>query len=192
MSHLLKQMFVWLISVSICINNGRGIIKAGIPNAYSLSVMWFVVVQQITWESVVSFHHQKGVILGCSFVSAVANLLLNCWKGGERVGVCPLSLLLCQQQHPSSCAGSCTGEGIWLTAEARNHVCWRKAWRRDRWGGGKEGLSPSVAFQSSARWSWPWNHILSVAASVLFLFRPQFVRWLLQQVRKKEETYRYA
>lgn len=190
LSRLLKQTFVSLISISIWINNDRGIIKVGIPNAYSLSVTWSVV-QQITWESVVSFHHQKRVISGCSFISAVANLFLNCWKRGERGSVCPLSLLLCQQQHSPSCAGSCTGERLWLTAEAHNHTCWHKAWRRDRWGGGKEGLSLSVAFQSSTRWSWPWNYILTVAASILFLFRPQFVRWLLlQQVRKKEETYR--
>lgn len=104
LSHLLKQTFVWLLSVAVCIKNDHVIIKAGIPNSYSLSVIWFVA-QQITWEPLgflFTSVTKKGWYSGIVLYQPKANLFLSCWKGGERVSVCP------QQQHSSSCAGSCT------------------------------------------------------------------------------------
>lgn len=60
--------------------------------------------QQITQESTVSFLHQKGVILGCGFVSAVPDLFLNSKKVVK--GCLSPGLVLCQQQHSSSCAAA--------------------------------------------------------------------------------------
>lgn len=89
------------------IKNDHVIIKAGIPNSYSLSVMWFVA-QQITW-GLLGFLFtsvtKKGWYSGIVLYQPKANLFLNCWKGGERVRVCP------QQQHSSRCAGSCMENG---------------------------------------------------------------------------------
>lgn len=146
--------------------NDHHIIKVGMLNAYYLSIIWFVVVQQITQESAVSFLHQKGVILGCSFISTLANLFLNTKKV---VKGC-LSLVLVSAAALIQLY-SCTGDWICLTAEDASPCADTKH------GGqtgelGKEDLSLAVVFQSSTRWSWLGNHTLTVAASLVFLFRP--------------------
>lgn len=109
LSDLLKQTFVWHISFHLYYQWPRYH-----KDRYAKCVLfisnWFIAVQQIPQESAVSFLHRKGAILGCSFVSAMANLFVNSEKVVK--GCLSPVLVLCQQQHSSSCAAALgTGSG---------------------------------------------------------------------------------